>query len=194
MEGYIDGCPVEEKTIQAPKQTKACGRCGFSNWTKGDVKFIIEHWSNDDCCHDMEGSREHLCRTCAVRARIPSTSSYHSNKTSPPFDDHKMNVLDDAKEGLSHVECDKCSRSVADVPMVDTPANRYQMFGCIVTHQPDSGSITTSYCMVCAIDCGIVQLPPSTTEEVVQNNKQIVGSRNTKEDVATTKKRKAQPK
>ena len=64
----------------------ACGDCSFSNWSSGDLKYIVEHskW------------REHLCPVCAIRRGLPR-NCFHKNvnddrecPSEPEFDEENV--------------------------------------------------------------------------------------------------------
>lgn len=69
---------IEKKILKSGNGASPCEMCGFSNWAPGDVKYVIEHWMNDD---SSKKGREHLCPSCIIsRESLPFDEYYHQNK------------------------------------------------------------------------------------------------------------------
>jgi hypothetical protein len=82
-EGYfIDGCAVTHQVMKS-KRSKGCGDCGFTDWSPGDSKFIVEG----------RGSRDHLCPACGVLRGLP-VRCYVRNENAPPFRPPKRQKLE----------------------------------------------------------------------------------------------------
>jgi len=77
--------------------------CHFSDWSSGDVKYVVEHWARRDAHRYANGgdgdeytsgtcpinwdapSREHLCPGCAVSRGLDYDAYYVQNKNAPPM-------------------------------------------------------------------------------------------------------------
>ena len=168
-EPIIDGCRVEVQELRSKGRASACQICDFRDWEPGDVKFVIEHWANDDCCHDMHGCREHLCPTCAIQQGLP-LSFYRQNLNAPSLDSAALAKLSDqvtnnetkwktSQEALSNAQCDSCGRLATASSVCPHEGNQNQrtLLGFIVAREADSS--VTCLCLACAVEKDMVELP-----------------------------------
>ena len=100
---------LEKKLLKRPGSECQCQQCGFSNWCKGDVCFIVQHFGNNDgadgggsapppspseenshrSTHSptsvvaaAAGSLNYLCPDCALEQGLPP-EFWKKNKRSP---------------------------------------------------------------------------------------------------------------
>ena len=85
----IDKTPVTKVVLKISKG-KACGMCRFSDWGKGDVKYIVEHGLNKD---SQEQMAEHLCPSCAISRGLPFERYHHQNINAPPHPLHNISLM-----------------------------------------------------------------------------------------------------
>jgi len=159
-EDLIEGCPVEEVELKSKGRASGCQTCGFFDWEPGDVKFIIEHWMNDE---STRGGREHLCPACAVNRGL-SKSRYHQNKNAPILDLAALKNLackatfEQKKEMVSNIECDSCGKGSGDRLVWDGDQEQKKgLIGFIAVYDSINATVQ-SLCLMCAVEKNLVTI------------------------------------
>lgn len=151
-EPKIDGSNVTTQLVKSKGRTSGCDMCGFCDWEFGDVKYIVEHWSNPSSSH---GAREHLCPPCAVERGLPQ-EYFHQNKNAPLQSNSKNIQVRSATRAYLMEKLPPCDVCKATGKRFEVDSHSV---GGVIEYWPKDKRISEILCILCALEKGVIECP-----------------------------------
>lgn len=152
-EPQIDGSKVTTEVVKTKGRTSGCDMCNFRDWEHGDIKYIIEHWSNPESPH---GAREHLCPPCALSRGLPD-KYFHQNRNAPVTQLHPNNIkVLSTTKACSMVKIPLCELCKSTDKKVETITH---FIGGVIDCRSKDGETNQILCLSCALSKGLLNIP-----------------------------------